>query len=90
LPSENGAQDWVSYPVEAERFSGFNRRTLRRLVRNGQLRATKIGGAMMIHMHSLEAYVETHPTQPMLPGFEEADEYPESLKKHMHDYDHAE
>jgi hypothetical protein len=59
LPNENVSQDWVGYP-EAQRFSGLGRRTLRRLSRNGRLRATKIGGATMIDMHSLENYMRDH------------------------------
>ena len=72
MPDENVSQDWVGYP-EAERLSGFSRITLRRLIRNGQLRAAKIGRATRIDKHSLEAFIENHPTQPKLPGFEEAD-----------------
>jgi hypothetical protein len=59
LPDENVSQDWVGYP-EAQRISGLGRRSLRRLTRNGQLRATKIGGATMINMRSLETYMRNH------------------------------
>jgi excisionase family DNA binding protein len=59
LPSENIRQDLIGYP-EAERFSGFSRRTLRRLIGNGQLRAAKIGRAMRIDKHSLEKYMHDH------------------------------
>lgn len=72
LPNENVTQDWIGY-LEAQRFSGLNGETLRRLIRNGQLRATKIGQDTKIAKRSLEAYVENHPTQPKLPGFEEGD-----------------
>jgi excisionase family DNA binding protein len=71
VPNENISQDWVGFP-EAKRFSGLSRRTLRRLIGNRQLRATKIGRATRIDKHSLEAFVENHPTQPQLPGFQEA------------------
>ena len=69
MPNENVTQDWVGYP-EAERLSGFSRTTLRRLIGNGQLRATKIGRVRRIDKHSLKASMERHPTQPKLPGFE--------------------
>jgi excisionase family DNA binding protein len=72
LPNENVSQEWAGY-LEAERFSGLSRTALRRLLRNGQLRAAKIGRATRIDKHSLEAFMENHPTQPKLPGFEGAD-----------------
>jgi excisionase family DNA binding protein len=72
LPNENVGRDWVGYS-EAERFSGFSRGTLRRLIGNSQLRATKIGRVTRIDKRSLEAFMQHHPTQPKLPGFEEAD-----------------
>jgi excisionase family DNA binding protein len=59
VPNERVNQDWVGYP-DAQRLSGFNQGTLRRLIRNGQLRATKIGGAMMIDLHSLKKYMRDH------------------------------
>lgn len=72
LPNENVNEDWVGYP-DAERFSGLSRGTLQRLIANGQLRATKIGRVRRIDKHSLAAFIEHHPTQPKLPGFEEVD-----------------
>ncbi len=72
LPNEHVARDWVSYP-EAERFSGVGRGTLRKLVRNGQLRAAKTGQVTRIDKHSLRFFMEHHATQPKLPGFEESD-----------------
>jgi excisionase family DNA binding protein len=71
LTNEDVSQDWVGYP-EAQRLSGLSWVTLRRLVRNGQLRDMKTGRATRIDKHSLEAFVENHPTQPQLPGFQEA------------------
>ena len=59
MPNENVTQDWIDL-TEAEWFSGLSQRTLRRLIRNGQLRATKIGQAMMIDKHSLENYMRDH------------------------------
>jgi excisionase family DNA binding protein len=50
---------WVGYS-EAERVSGFSRGTLRKLIGNGQLRATKIGRYMRIDKHSLENYMRDH------------------------------
>jgi excisionase family DNA binding protein len=78
MPKGNIA--WLDYP-EAERFSAFSLRTLRRLIRDGRLRAKKIGREMRIDKRSLEAFLENHPAQPRLPGFEEADGYPQSLEK---------
>jgi hypothetical protein len=72
LPDENLSHEWIGY-LEAERFSGLSRRALRQLIGNDQLCATKIGRATRIDKHSLQAFVAKHPTQPKLPGFEEAD-----------------
>ncbi len=72
MPDENVTQDWVGYP-EAERFSGLSRAILRKLIGNGQLRATTIGRVRRIDKHSLEAFMERHATQLKLPGFEEVD-----------------
>jgi excisionase family DNA binding protein len=49
----------VGYP-EAQRFSGLSRGTLRRLIRDGRLRATKIGGEMRIDKRSMEKYMHDH------------------------------
>ena len=59
MPNENVTQDWVGYP-EAQRVSGLGRETLRRLVRNGQLRATKIGAVLRIDKQALENYMRDH------------------------------
>jgi excisionase family DNA binding protein len=72
LKNEDASQGWIGYP-ESQRLSGLSQATLRRLIRNGQLRATKVGRTTRIDEHSLEAFVENHPTQPQLPGFEQAD-----------------
>jgi excisionase family DNA binding protein len=59
LPKEGDAI--LSYSIsEAQRFCGFSRRTLRRLIKHGQLRATKIGGEMRIDNRSLEKYMHDH------------------------------
>jgi excisionase family DNA binding protein len=57
LPNENVT--WVGY-AEAEQFSGLSQRTLRRLIGNGELRATKIGRATRIDQHSLKRYMHHH------------------------------
>ena len=54
MPNENVT--WVGY-MEAEQLSSFSRKTLRRLLRNGQLRARKIGGEMTIDKRSLAKYM---------------------------------
>jgi excisionase family DNA binding protein len=51
---------WVGY-AEAKQLSSLSRRTLRRLVKNGELRASaKIGRATRIDLHSLEKYMCDH------------------------------
>jgi excisionase family DNA binding protein len=70
MPKGNIA--WLDYP-EAERFSGLSQGILQRLIRDGRLRATRVGRATKIDKRSLEVFVENHPAQPRLPGFEEAD-----------------
>ena len=89
MRSENVSQGWVGYP-EAQRLTGFSRLTLRKLVKNGWLRATNVDRETRFDKHVLEAFAENHPTQLHLPGVEEADEEPESLKKYMNDHGHAE
>ena len=59
MSNERVTHDEVS-ELEAQRFSGFGRATLRRLVRNGEIRATKVGGATRIDKHSLEEYMRDH------------------------------
>ena len=71
MRNENVNQNLVGY-LEAQRFSGLSRGTLRRLIRDGRLRATKVGRATKINKRSLEIFVKNRPVQPRLPGFEEA------------------
>jgi hypothetical protein len=59
LPNEDVTQDVVSELV-AQRFSGLSRATLRGLTKNGEIRATKVGGATMIDMRTLEMYMRDH------------------------------
>jgi len=73
LPNQNVSQEWVGYRA-AERLSSLSRTDLRRLIGNGQLRAAKIGRVTRIEKRSLEAFMEHHPTQPQLPGFDDADQ----------------
>jgi len=56
LPNEDVTQDGVS-ELEAQRFSGLRQATLRRLIKNGEIRAMKVGGARRIDKHSLEHYM---------------------------------
>jgi excisionase family DNA binding protein len=56
LPNEDVTQDRVS-ELKAQQFSGLSRATLRRLINNGEIRATKVGGARRIDKHSLEYYM---------------------------------
>jgi excisionase family DNA binding protein len=63
-------KEWVSYP-EAERYSGLSHTTLWRKVTSGELRAARIGRSMRLHFPSLRQFMETHATQPRLPGFDE-------------------
>ena len=56
MPNEDVTQDGVSELV-AQRFSGLSRATLRRLIKNGEIRAMKVGGARRIDKHSLEHYM---------------------------------
>ena len=59
MPDRNVGQNGIS-ELEAQRFSGLSRSTLRKLVSDGQLRATKIGMAGRIDKHSLESYMRNH------------------------------
>jgi excisionase family DNA binding protein len=72
VPTGNVGEDSIGF-AEAEQLSGLSRGILRRLIRNGQLRATKVGRATRIDKHSLEAFFENYPTQPKLSGFDEVD-----------------
>jgi excisionase family DNA binding protein len=80
LRNEGVEHNWAGFS-EVRRISGLSRATLRRLIGNGQLRTTKVGRATKIDMRSLEDFVENHPAQPRLPGFEEADGRTSSLEK---------
>jgi len=60
-------QEWISYP-EAERYSGLSHTTLWRYVTSGELQAARIGRSVRIHLPSLRQFMETHATQPRVPG----------------------
>ncbi len=50
-------QEWISYP-EAERYSGLSHTTLWRYVTNDQLKATRVGRSVRIHLPSLREFME--------------------------------
>lgn len=89
MRSKNVSQGWVGYS-EAQRLTGFGRPALRKLVKNGRLRATIVNRETRFDKYVLEAFVENHPTQLHLPGFEETDGLAESLEKGPHEHDRAE
>jgi excisionase family DNA binding protein len=62
-------REWLTYR-EAQQISGLGRTTLWTLVRSGEVKAAKIGRAARISRQSLEEFMETHATQPRLPGFD--------------------
>jgi excisionase family DNA binding protein len=49
--------EWLRYP-EAEKYSGLGRSTLWKLVKDDAIRAAKVGKAVRISRHSLDAYME--------------------------------
>jgi excisionase family DNA binding protein len=48
---------WLRYP-EAERYSGLGRSTLWRLVKDGHIRAAKVGKAVRLSRRSIDSYME--------------------------------
>jgi len=59
LPREDDSV--LGYSIShVQGFSGLSRRTLRRLIRSSQLRATKNGRETMIDKQSLERYMHDH------------------------------
>jgi excisionase family DNA binding protein len=57
LLKEPVQQEWVSY-LEAERYSGLSHTTLWRRVRNGELKAARVGRSVRIHLPSLREFME--------------------------------
>jgi excisionase family DNA binding protein len=49
--------EWLRYP-DAERYSGLGRSTLWKLVRDGHIRAARVGKAVRINRRSLDKYME--------------------------------
>lgn len=50
------AQKWGTYR-QAEELSGLSRATLWRLISSGEVEAAKVGRAVRINLHSLDAYM---------------------------------
>ncbi len=63
-------REWLTYP-EAQTVSGLGRTTLSSLVNSGKVKAARVGRAVRINRESLEEFMETHATQPKLPGFDD-------------------
>lgn len=49
--------EWLRYP-EAERYSGLGRSTLWKLVKDGHVRAAKVGKAVRLSRQSLDEYMK--------------------------------
>jgi excisionase family DNA binding protein len=50
-------EDFISI-AKAVRYSGYSEQYLRRLARRGSIRAIKFGHFWMVHVESLQAYLE--------------------------------
>ena len=55
-------QEWVSYP-EAERYCGLSHTTLWRYVKNGEIRAARVGRSVRIHLPSLKRFMDGRCTE---------------------------
>ncbi len=49
--------EWLRYPA-AEKYSGLGRSTLWKLVKDGRVRAARVGKAVRISRASLDEYME--------------------------------
>jgi excisionase family DNA binding protein len=49
--------EWVDYPT-AERYSGLSHVSLWRRVKNGELKAARVGRSVRIHLPSLREFME--------------------------------
>ena len=49
--------EWLRYP-DAERYSGLGRSTLWKLVKNGHIRAARVGKAVRLSRRSIDRYME--------------------------------
>jgi len=63
---------WLTYK-QSQDLANIGRTTLTRLVKTGEVKAARVGRAVRISRQSLEDFMETHATQPRLPGFEDID-----------------
>jgi excisionase family DNA binding protein len=62
-------REWLTY-AQAQTVSGLGRTTLWKLLSSGEIKAARVGRAVRISRRSLEEFMETHATQPRLPGFD--------------------
>jgi excisionase family DNA binding protein len=51
--------EWLRYP-DAERYSGLGRSTLWKLVKEGHIRAARVGKAVRLSRQSIDCYMEGH------------------------------
>jgi excisionase family DNA binding protein len=63
---------WMTYR-QAQGYANIGRTTMTRLVSTGDVKAARVGRAVRISRQSLEDFMETHATQPRLPGFDDID-----------------
>jgi excisionase family DNA binding protein len=63
---------WLTYK-QAQDYANIGRTTMTRLVSTGEVKAARVGRAVRISRQSLEEFMQTHATQPRLPGFDEPD-----------------
>ena len=54
---EHVEPEWVDYPT-AERYSGLSHVSLWRRVKNGELKAERVGRSVRIHLPSLREFME--------------------------------
>jgi excisionase family DNA binding protein len=54
---EHVEPEWVDYPT-AERYSGLSHVSLWRRVKNGELKAARVGRSVRIHLPSLRKFME--------------------------------
>jgi excisionase family DNA binding protein len=54
---EHVEPEWVDYPT-AERYSGLSHVSLWRRVKNGELKAARVGRSVRIHLPSLREFME--------------------------------
>ena len=57
IVKEHVEPEWVDYAT-AERFSGLSHVTLWRRVKNGELKAARVGRSVRIHLPSLREFME--------------------------------